>query len=112
VLRFGSEAPDEFLGTRADGPGRGLMRDHVIDIGQVDSGFTDRLGNQGRHVLDRHFLQRPGFGVHLSARTRGAGEGEAQPAVLGEGGEADDVDASTAGCAFHDHGGTRVTERQ
>src|SRR5690349_4289916 len=28
VLRPGAEAPDDFLGTRANGPGRGLMRDH------------------------------------------------------------------------------------
>src|SRR6516225_9129085 len=44
VLGSGAKAPDEFPGARADGPGRGLMRDHVIDVGQVDSGFADRLG--------------------------------------------------------------------
>ena len=70
------------------------MRNQVVDVGQVDSGFADHLGDQRRHVLDRHLLQRPGLGVHLRARAHGAGEGEAQPAVLGEGGEADDVDAA------------------
>src|SRR5207344_2203850 len=113
VLRVGAEAPGEFLRALADGPGRGLMRNQVVDVAQVDAGFADHLGNQRRHVLDRHLVQLPGLGIHLGARAYGAGEGEAQATVLSERGEADDVDSRSAlWSPLHDDRGTRVTERQ
>ena len=88
MSRPGTEAPGELFRAFADGPSRGLMGNQVVDVGQVDASFAETSATSG-HVLDRHLLQLPGLGVHLGARAHGAGEGE-EPAVLGEGGEADE----------------------
>jgi hypothetical protein len=86
------------------------MRDQVVDVGQGDPGLANRLGDQWRHVLDCHLLQLPRLGVHLTARAGSAGKGETEPAVLGESGEADDLDTGGAsGRPFQDHGGTGIT---
>src|SRR5512146_1575138 len=112
VLRRGAEPPGEFPGARADGACRRLMGNQVIDVIHRDPRLADRLGDQRRHVVDRDPVQLPRFRVHLRPWPQRTGEGEAQPAVLGEGREADDIDARAARRPLHDHRRARVAERQ
>ena len=89
------------------------MRDHAVDVLHLDARNIERLLQQGRGVLDRDLLDRPRFGEHPCPWVVLGGVGEAQSAVVRDGGEPDEVDAGLAGgCALDDECRSRVTERQ